>query len=132
MKLTEMESTSYNYIELVKHTINQLIQACELISEWNVKTTTVDDYVCSPDGMQRMAASCMMIESIGEGIKKIDKYMPEFLVTHRPDIPWKEIKGLRDHIAHGYFKLDADIILDVVLNEIPKLKVAFQSLITHL
>lgn len=43
-------------------------------------------------------------------------------------MPWKEIKGLRDHIAHGYFNLDASIILDVTVNEIPRLKDAFESL----
>ncbi len=43
-------------------------------------------------------------------------------------MPWREIKGLRDHIAHGYFDLDASIIFDVVVNEIPSLKPAFERL----
>lgn len=33
--------------------------------------------------------------------------------------------GLRNHIAHGYFNLDADIIFDVAVNEIPALKTEF-------
>ena len=69
-----------------------------------------------------MAATCMLIESIGEGIKKIDRLAPEYLKSQAPETPWKEIKGLRDHIAHGYFNLDADIIFDVAMNEIPQLR----------
>jgi uncharacterized protein with HEPN domain len=72
--------------------------------------------------MQKMAATCMLIESIGEGLKKIDRTIPDFLQNNAPDVPWHEIKGLRDHIAHGYFNLDADIIFDVAINEIPTLR----------
>ncbi|MDE5607540.1 MAG: DUF86 domain-containing protein [Muribaculaceae bacterium] len=72
--------------------------------------------------MQKMAASCMLIESIGEGVKKIDRLIPGFLYERFPDTQWKEIMGLRDHIAHGYFNLDADIIFDVVKNNIPLLQ----------
>ena len=32
---------------------------------------------------------------------------------------------LRNHIAHGYFNLDAEIIYDVAVNEIPGLKAEF-------
>ena len=61
----------------------------------------------------------MLIESIGEGVKKIDRLIPGVLYDKFPNIQWKEIMGLRDHIAHGYFNLDADIIFDVVKTEIP-------------
>lgn len=68
-----------------------------------------------------MAASCMLIESIGEGVKKIERHIPDFLQTNAPDVPWNDIKGIRNHIAHGYFNLDAEIIYDVSVNEVPKL-----------
>lgn len=71
----------------------------------------------------------MLIESIGEGVKKIDKKLPEFLLKKAPEIPWRNIAGLRDHIAHGYFNLDADIIFDVAINEIPTLKETLEKLI---
>lgn len=64
----------------------------------------------------------MLIEAIGEGVKKIDRLIPELLYEKFPDTSWKEIMGLRDHIAHGYFNLDADIIFDVVKTEIPSLQ----------
>jgi len=74
----------------------------------------------------------MLIESIGEGVKKIDKILPDFLQNNAPDIPWKNIKGLRDHIAHGYFNLDEEIIYDVSINEIPTMRVVFARLLSVL
>ena len=29
-------------------------------------------------------------------------------------MPWKQVMGIRDHIAHGYFDINADLIFDVV------------------
>ena len=113
-----MASQYSHNVPLINHIIRQMIEACELITSWNEKVTSSDDYLTSPDGMQKMAASCMLIESIGEGVKKIDRLTQGLLYEKFPNTPWKEIMGLRDHIAHGYFNLDADIIFDVVKTEI--------------
>lgn len=124
-----MESQSSRNHELVVHILNQLREACNFIMLWNANINAEDDYLSSPDGMQKMAASCMMLESIGEGVKKIDKLIPGFLIENEPDILWKQIKGMRDRIAHGYFELDSSIIYDASVNEIPLLNDAFSRLL---
>ncbi len=123
-----MASRSYNSDILVEHTLRKLIEACDLISRWNKNISSADDYTGSPEGMQVMAATCMLLEAIGEGVKKIDKLNPG-LLEREPEIPWREIKGLRDHIAHGYFNLDAEIIYDVAVQELPVVKPALSRLI---
>lgn len=125
-----MESQSLHNQELVMHILQQLSRACDLIVTWNEGVTSEDDYLSSSAGMEKMAASCMILESIGEGAKKIDRLMPGFLVENEPDIPWKRIKGLRDHIAHGYFELDATVIYNVSVYEVSVLKQALDRLIT--
>lgn len=128
MKLTAMESQYSHNQELAYNIISQLINACDLILIWNKEIKCSDDYLTSPEGMGKMAASCMIIESIGESVKKLDRLLPGFLDGKAPYTPWKEIKGLRDHIAHGYFDIDASIIYDVSVNEIPNLKKTFLKL----
>ena len=127
-----MESTSSHNVVIVAHSIRKMIEACDLVTLWNNAVSSVDDYLGSPDGMQKMAASCMLIESIGEGVKKIDRLMPGFLNSSEPDVQWRNIKGLRDHIAHGYFNIDADIVFDVAINEIPGLKDALTRILAVL
>lgn len=113
---------------LITHILDQMIEACGLILSWNEKTTSSDDYLTSPEGMQKMAASCMLIESVGEGVKKIDRLTQGLLYDKFPYTPWKEIMGLRDHIANGYFNLDADIIFDIVKSEILPLQATLTEL----
>ena len=107
----------------------QIEELCDLIVQWNKEIITVDDYVTTPEGLKTLAATCMHLESVGEAIKKIDKELPEFLSENAPHIPWKSIKGMRDHIAHGYFDVDADIIFDVVSMEIENLIKEIRKLI---
>ncbi|MDE6754130.1 MAG: DUF86 domain-containing protein [Muribaculaceae bacterium] len=71
--------------------------------------------------MQLLAANAMLISAIGEVINKIDSKLPDFLKIEFPEIPWHEIIGMRNHIVHGYFDLNADIVFDVVKNDIPAL-----------
>lgn len=37
--------------------------------------------------MKNLAASCMLIEAIGEGVKQIDKLTQSRLLDERPEIP---------------------------------------------
>lgn len=85
----------------------------------NISST--DDYYSSPTGMQLLAANCTLIKAIGEGINRL---MPDYLSTNFPAIPWIDIIGMRNRIAHGYFGLDAEIVLDEIQTDIPLLKKA--------
>ena len=74
--------------------------------------------------MQKLAASCMLIEAIGEGIKKIDQVTKGELLHERPEIPWVDVMGIRNHIAHGYFDIDGDVIFSSVKKDLDPLKKA--------
>jgi uncharacterized protein with HEPN domain len=127
-----MECISSEKKEIIRHIILQLLKACDMIIEWNKEVTSEDDYLMSSDGMQKMAASCMLVESIGEGVKKIDKVSPGLLLKLAPNVPWREVKGLRDHIAHGYLNIDSSIVYDVSINEIAPLKLSLEAVLHKL
>lgn len=99
----------------------QIRTAILQLKDWNSNIISSDDYYSSPDGMKNLAASCMLIEAIGEGIKQIDKITDGRLLVNRPVIPWKDVIGIRNHIAHGYFDIDGDMVLDVVKNDLDSL-----------
>ena len=99
----------------------QIRTAILQLKEWNSNIISSDDYYSSPDGMKNLAASCMLIEAIGEGIKQIDKITDGRLLVNRPEIPWKDVIGIRNHIAHGYFDIDGDMVWDVVKNDLDSL-----------
>lgn len=121
-KSTAMASTLYN--DRVRSMLLQIKESISQLEDWNKDVRDADDYYCSSEGMKLLAASCMLIEAIGEGVNQIDKQTCERLLAERPEIPWCDVVGIRNHIAHGYFDIDGDIVLDVVKNNLHTLQEA--------
>lgn len=77
--------------------------------------------------MQLLAANCTLITAIGEGVNRIKRIAPDFLESNFPEVPWRDIIGMRNHICHGYFELDADLVFEAVHNDVPSLITTIQS-----
>lgn len=79
--------------------------------------------------MQKLAADSMLIEAIGEGIKQIDEHSDGKLLPERPEFPWRDVIGARNHIAQGYFEIDAETVLDIIKNDLDPLQDAIRYFI---
>jgi len=55
---------------------------------------------------------------IGEAVKKI----PEGIKSEHMSIDWKNIAGLRDVLVHAYFRIDDEILWDIVQNKLEDLR----------
>ena len=110
----------------IKGLFLQIENAIQQLKDWNANILSSDYYYSSPEGMKNLAASSMLIEAIGEGVKQIDKFTDSKLLIERPEIPWKDVIGIRNHIAHGYFDIDGDIVFDVVKNNLDSLQEAIE------
>jgi uncharacterized protein with HEPN domain len=60
-------------------------------------------------------------EIIGEASHKIDKHYPEFVATY-PDIPLAFAYQMRNAVAHGYFKVDFEIVWRTIHRDLPDLR----------
>ena len=109
---------SYKHKERVLQSLRQIENSILLLQEWNAGLKSADDYLLSPEEMKNLATSCMLVEAIGEAYKKIDVMTDGALLPLFPSVPWKAVKGIRDHIAHGYFEIDADVIYETVKNDL--------------
>lgn len=76
------------------------------------------------DGLVFDAVRVRLIE-IGEAVKAID---PE-LLAGEPDVPWRDIAGMRDHLAHRYFDSDHAIVAATVDQDLPPLRAAAARLL---
>ncbi|MDP8313473.1 MAG: DUF86 domain-containing protein [Candidatus Celaenobacter antarcticus] len=58
------------------------------------------------------------VEIIGEASKKLSISLKQ----KYPNIPWKDIVGMRDKLIHGYFGVDIEAVWKTVEDDIPILK----------
>lgn len=76
------------------------------------------------DGLVFDAVRVRLIE-IGEAVKDID---PERLADE-PNIAWRDVAGMRDHLAHRYFDTAHSIVQATVDHDIPPLIAAAKRLL---
>lgn len=61
------------------------------------------------------------IEIIGEAANNLTELEPEISVRY-PSIPFAQIYGMRNRVAHGYFAVSLSMVWDSVQVDIPELQ----------
>lgn len=87
-----------------------IIKHCEKINE-KMNGLTREKLDTDEDVLQII---CFNIMQIGELAKNFDKTFIDLY----SDVPWKQIKGMRDKVAHGYGSIDKDKVWKTALIDI--------------
>jgi uncharacterized protein with HEPN domain len=61
------------------------------------------------------------IEIIGEAAIRIQQQAPEFVTAH-PELPWVEMRGIRNKMIHNYFDVSLTIVWNTIKDDLPRLK----------
>lgn len=70
-------------------------------------------------------ASLKALETIGEAASRIsDTYH-----SAHPEIPWREIIGMRNRLIHAYFEVDVDQVWGTIQDDLPPLISHLQLLV---
>lgn len=67
-------------------------------------------------------------EIIGEASNNIEKHFPDFAQSH-PELPLAFAYQMRNAIAHGYFKVDLEIVWKTIHADLPGLHETVAALI---
>ncbi|HXZ10247.1 MAG TPA: DUF86 domain-containing protein [Paraburkholderia sp.] len=71
----------------------------------------------------RQQAVMMNLVIIGEAATKIREGFPDFIQANpSPALPWHQMIGMRNRMAHGYFDVDLEIVWDTVTKHLPVLE----------
>ena len=101
-------------LELIRSSLEQIEKRCSDIH-------STDDFLLSDTGMMKLDSICMKLTAIGESIKNLDKITNKEVLVKYPEIPWKNVMGIRDIIVHHYFDVDADEIFRICKEDLPQL-----------
>ena len=105
----------------------RLLHILEAITEIEKYTSKASFNSFLDNSMMRFA-SIKQIEIIGEAAN----YITDETKSKFTEIEWRQIIGLRHILVHEYFGIDSNLVWQIIANDIPKLKLAVEKIITSL
>jgi len=93
--------------------VNDLIEACEDILLFT-EGMSYSDFACDRKTINAVIRS---LEVIGEATKSL----PISFRNNYPNIPWKQMAGMRDKLIHAYFGIDKQMVWKFIQTDIPKI-----------
>lgn len=101
----------------IKDIIDYMIKAEMFTAEHTLETLRKDE--------KTLLAVIRCIEVIGEASKQV----PITLTEKHPEIPWRDMAGMRDKLIHSYFGVNPEKVWLVIKEDIPRLKPLLLSLL---
>jgi uncharacterized protein with HEPN domain len=66
-----------------------------------------------------------LVQTVGEAARRVS----ESTQTAAPQVPWRQIMGMRHRIVHDYMNVDEDILCTVVTIHVPALEALLTTLV---
>jgi uncharacterized protein with HEPN domain len=87
--------------------------------------TTDMDYDAFAADRRTIDAVIRNIEIIGEAAR----HLPAEARLRAPDVPWADITGMRNLLAHGYFVVDVQIVWRTIRDDLPSFAPALLTML---
>ncbi len=104
----------------LKDILDYMDRAIQYLNEYEFNDFISDNKTCD--------AVLRCIEVIGEATKKI----PDDLRESYPDIPWRDMAGMRDKVIHSYFTVDYKMVWLTITEDIPRMMPEIKKVIDDL
>lgn len=99
-----------------KNTLEFIAESIAVIKKRNINILTADDFFASENGSEKLDATLMRLQAIGEAVKNLKKRHPELMEKYKESFYWSEIIKLREVISHHYVNTDTDVVFAIVKN----------------
>jgi len=112
--------------------IKTAIEEMELAEQMSEPIIEPDDFGKNLSGMTIFRACSMSIQCITENFIKVRNNTKTGFFNKYNTIPWKEVFGMRNFIAHEYANVDEEAIFATLKNDLPVLKEVSKQILLDL
>ena len=103
------------------------LEAIEKIKIYSEEFDNANEFFEANEQMNFNACYTLLL-TISEESRKLEGS----IINMYPNIPWKLIFGIRNHLSHNYRGIDNEIIFDIINTYLPPLKETLIKILNHL
>lgn len=122
---------SLSKLEAIEY-LNLIIEKSNLVMMRNKNVTSYQEFLLSPEMMEKFDAACMLIQVVGETARKLDDWTSSKLFINYPQVYWKGIFALRNIISHEYGNVDSENIFKIIKRHLPELNTCIKQVLNDL
>ena len=112
--------------------IKSAIEEMELAEQMSDPIIVPDDFGKNLNGMTIFRACSMSIQCITENFIKVRNNTRNGFFKKYNTIPWKDVFGMRNFIAHEYANVDEEAIFNTLKADLPELKKVSKQMLQDL
>lgn len=104
--------------------LDDMLTAAEKITNYG-KDLSCLDFIQKEEKTEAILYNLLILGEAAKGI-------PEDFRNKYPEIPWREITGMRDKIIHQYWGINQLLVWKTITEEIPPLIIGIKSILAKL
>ncbi len=113
-------TTSREYTDYIRDILDNAHKAQQFVAGL--------DYPAFAGNTEKGYAVFYALEIIGEAARNV----PKSILARYPQVPWRDIIGMRDRLIHGYTSVDSRRVWDTVQNDLPPLIATVEQMLADL
>ena len=112
--------------------ITYILYAINLIEKRFESIAVSSSFLENDEGLEKLDAISMRLQTIGEALKNILKTDIEMLTKIAPIEYWSTIIKFREIVSHHYIDIDSEIVYEVCHDELKELKQKIEKILNEL
>lgn len=98
-----------------------IAESIQIIKKRIKPIKTIDDFLDTEEGQEKLDSILMRIQSIGEATKNLNKRYNVLLENYKDNTYWSQIIKTREVISHHYIDINAEIVFDIAAHKLDDL-----------